>query len=340
MVVSVVTSTAETVGWNIDESAGEDIETDATQQCAARLITLPAIQLCVARTMTDLNIELEAPETNTVKHTTEDPRDGTEIHLTFRADPETGKIHWEASWNDGREKAKNGRTDEISPEHGAVMYAREPKINGAPTPGSKLPDAKLDALRADLEAAQEYYDATEQAKRDAPLRFRVVKHEYRVSDYSTSDLALRPTKDRRHQTDDDRALIEEAGDLGGTAGLGDGGDPKAFGDMEKGDEFAADELRERLNAEFADEQDEREARREREADREALVDEHPELRGLSFDTEEARAAFDEAVETGESAVIATTSTECNGEVRECSTDRLVHRATPDGGVETERTHTH
>jgi hypothetical protein len=108
---------------------------------------------------------LTRPEFETHEHTVEDPEDGTEIHFTFEADADRGEIAWTAKWNGAA--PRTGYTDEISTKHGAVMYPREPKINGARTPGSKLPDEMLDALRADLEAAQEHHQAVEAAEEAA-----------------------------------------------------------------------------------------------------------------------------------------------------------------------------
>jgi hypothetical protein len=105
------------------------------------------------------------PEFETYEHTTEDPEDGTEILLTFEADAERGEIAWRAEWNGGRKRT--GHTDEISAKHGAIMYPRSPRINGARTQGSRLPETMLDALREDLEAAQEHHRAVEAAEEAA-----------------------------------------------------------------------------------------------------------------------------------------------------------------------------
>lgn len=51
-------------------------------------------------------------------------------------------------------------------------------------------------------------------------------------------------------------------------------------------------------------------------------------------------ALDEADETGEEVVISETTTDCNDSSKECNLDRVTRVATPDGNVETRRTHTY
>jgi len=58
------------------------------------------------------------------------------------------------------------------------------------------------------------------------------------------------------------------------------------------------------------------------------------------DEEREQDALDEAAETGERVEINTTTTDCNDPSKECSLDRVTRYATPDGEIETERTHTY
>lgn len=56
--------------------------------------------------------------------------------------------------------------------------------------------------------------------------------------------------------------------------------------------------------------------------------------------EKEQDALDEAAETGEDVVISKTTTECNDDAKECNLDHVSRVATPDGDIETHRTHTH
>lgn len=59
------------------------------------------------------------------------------------------------------------------------------------------------------------------------------------------------------------------------------------------------------------------------------------------DEEKEQDALDEAAETGEEVVISkTTAAECNDPSKECNLDHVTRVATPDGDVETRRTHTY
>lgn len=51
-------------------------------------------------------------------------------------------------------------------------------------------------------------------------------------------------------------------------------------------------------------------------------------------------ALDEAAETGEEVVISKTTTDCNDSSEECNLDHVTRVATPEGDVETRRTHTY
>jgi hypothetical protein len=56
--------------------------------------------------------------------------------------------------------------------------------------------------------------------------------------------------------------------------------------------------------------------------------------------EQEQDALNEAAETGDEVVINESTTDCNDPRKECSLDRVTRVATPEGAVETRRTHTH
>lgn len=56
--------------------------------------------------------------------------------------------------------------------------------------------------------------------------------------------------------------------------------------------------------------------------------------------EKEQEALEEAAETGEEVVISKTTTECNDPAKECNLDHVTRIATPDGEIETRRTHTY
>lgn len=82
--------------------------------------------------------------------------------------------------------------------------------------------------------------------------------------------------------------------------------------------------------------DEKKERREREA----VIEEHPELRGLSFDPTDAREGFEEAAKTGTPVTVAHGGSDCNDPSIECSWDNISYRAMPNGKIERERIHTY
>jgi len=56
--------------------------------------------------------------------------------------------------------------------------------------------------------------------------------------------------------------------------------------------------------------------------------------------EKDQGALDEAVETGEEIVISKSTTSCNDPAKECNLDHVTRVATPDGDIETRRSHTY
>ena len=58
------------------------------------------------------------------------------------------------------------------------------------------------------------------------------------------------------------------------------------------------------------------------------------------DEEIEQDALDEAAETGEAVVLNKTTTTCNDPSKQCLTDKITRLATPEGEIETDRTHTY
>lgn len=56
--------------------------------------------------------------------------------------------------------------------------------------------------------------------------------------------------------------------------------------------------------------------------------------------EQEQGALEEAAETGEEVVISKTTTQCNDSRKECNLDHVTKVATPEGDIETRRTHTY
>lgn len=235
----------------------------------------------------------DLPAFETYEHTTDD--DGTEVRFTFTADPERGEIEWTAAWDD---QERSGYTEEISEQHGAIIYPHSPRINGAKTQGSKLDADLLDALAADLAAAQDHAAVLRAKRQDEPLT-------YTVEEYTTTSRAggwgeqtfektrLAPSK----PTGD---MDERQRELHGRVDTG-----RVPDDAEPGDVLT-----------FADLLDDPRTRDERDQD-----------------------ALTEAAETGQDVVISRQTAPCNDSREECSLDHVSKIATPDGEIETRRTHT-
>lgn len=68
-----------------------------------------------------------------------------------------------------------------------------------------------------------------------------------------------------------------------------------------------------------------------------ILSQHPELRRVSIDNLDA---FDEAQDAGEQVVIGDSTSDCNDDGKQCNLDIITYIATPDGDVETTRTHTY
>ncbi|MFC4987964.1 hypothetical protein [Saliphagus infecundisoli] len=189
----------------------------------------------------------EPPEFGTVEHVCAD--DGTELALAFSVTVTHGRaaIEWTASWEGGE---RSGLTDVLSDHHGAVIYDPKPTINGEETTGSKLPPEKLEALRADLAAAERYVERAREAAADArrtdPLELVVGEHVARSGGELTATRVLTPSKaeeafGRSQWTGAERALMAAVEDeLGTTGGFPNADGP--FAESAIGEAFALREV--------------------------------------------------------------------------------------------------
>lgn len=286
----------------------------------------------------------EKPDVETYEHVPTQVDD--HIQFTFQVvEARGGAIKWTAEWDD---KERVGYSDELSEKHRAIMYPRSPKIGGEPTKGSKLDDDLYAALKADLEAMQDYAEAKREAERQAErakdLTLTVKEIEYTVghrTKYTRRARVLDPNKRERHRTDEESeivaALRRELGEADGRPLAEGEGNP--FDDVAAGEPFAVPELREQVDG-LDDAVDAIVADREREQARQELRNDHPVLYGVTFDPDDVRAALDEASAAGERVPALSTTGECADDSRECSLDRVAFVATPDGEIDVERTHTY
>ena len=196
----------------------------------------------------------DRPDFGTVVHVCEDD-DGTELAFTFSVSVDHGRptIEWTASWEGGE---RSGATDVISEEHGAVIYDPKPTINGEPTAGSKLPEGKLAALRADLAAAERYLaearETAADAKRTEPLELVVGEHVTKNGSELTAAKVLTPTKTEEafgltQWTEEERALMAPIEDELGTTGGFPNADGDPFADSDVGESFTLREVVDRID---------------------------------------------------------------------------------------------
>lgn len=301
----------------------------------------------MAQSDADIGDAPTAPETETYEKVATDPDDGTEIRFEFEADPETGQIHWTAEWDGGED---SGRTSRLNERKSAILYTNA-HVNSKRLDGSKLEGDLFKALQADLAAVQDYradlreWEAEQERQTDLTLTVTEITWQSGThrTKYTRQARVLSPNKAQRHWTDDEQdamdALARELGEANDLPRAEPGDDESnPFADVDEGTEFSLDEALDRADAsdELADVEDEC----AREAALEALHDDYPQLRGVDVDPEDARAAFDEAAETGDPVEMAGGTDRCSDPSAECNLDLLTYRATPDGDVDIERTHTY
>ena len=185
----------------------------------------------------------------------------------------------------------------------------------------------------------EWRESAEEWVEEQPLRFAVEHHEYKTgthrTKYNTSSDVLKKNKPERLMTSAEKRLVESLRDEFGEAdGYPDVNDED---DFEEGEVYDADALEE-LVEERVDDKLEEEREEERWGE---LCEEHPELRGVSgVDVDGVEEAFNEAIGRGEKVEIVAVSEYCNEPSYECDIDNVRYYATPDGGVEKKRIHTH
>ena len=217
-------------------------------------------------------------------------------------------------------------------------------------------DARVERQEAEFEAEitaqKNEYD---RAMRATPLRFSVeeMTHTGATAGWGKTERTawvLMPTvgnravdfenERERFLTDEEECALYALTDLlGETAHVPNAeGEDNPFTADDRGEEFTVDEVAARVDG-FDDAVRAVERRREKTAAWEELVDEFPVLAGVDTDAETARDALDEAAADGEPVSITTTSARCSDPSEECSLDRVTYRATPDGEIETDRSHT-
>lgn len=291
----------------------------------------------------------EEPDVETYEHNATDPEDGSEIQFTFEADPDRGSIRWTAEWDGGE---NSGHANELSDEHGAIIYRGSPRINGEKTHGSKLPDEKLNALEEDLEAVQEYRKEKREAEEEAllaqDLTLIVSEIEYKAghrTKYTVVARVLKPSKDERYWDEDEQKLMDAM-----RRELGESNDyPSAesdedeaenpFESLEEGTTLTVGEAASTVDG-LEDTIEEIDAEIEREEAWTNLVDDYPQLRGSDADPARVREGFEEASDLGENVEVASGTASCNDAEEECSLDLLTYYATPDGDIDVARTHTY
>jgi hypothetical protein len=299
--------------------------------------------------MTEEITNPEKPDVGTYEKTTED--DGTEIHLEFEVVVHMGsaKIKWTASW---AEIEKTGHTDELSRNHGAIMYRGQPRINGQKTRGSKISDETLDALEADLEAMAEYAKAKQETNRKERLQedltFTIREVSWKVghrTKYTKTARVLVPSKSKECQREDETDIVAALKDILGEANgkplaeAEDEAEQNPFDTLETGTEFTVQDLYGLVDG-LEDAVADVEAARDRQQAREELRDEHPELHGVRFDPESVRAGLETAAETDERVEVAHWTDDCNDPSEECNLDHVRAYATPGRNIERERAHTY
>lgn len=299
--------------------------------------------------MSDDNTVPDCPDVEVHTKTADDG--DTEIQFRFEAVPErSGTIKWTAKWEGGE---ISRYTDELSEEHGAIMYQHAPRINGEKTSGSRLNADLFESLRNDLSEMKEFVQACQEAKRQqklaTELTFTVEQISYKVgtfrTEYTQTARVLMPNKSERFWTDEEEDVVEA---LKRNLGEADGNplaepdsedESNPFESVEEGAQFSLTEVGD-LVGNLDDVLQTIVDEREREEAISELRDEHPELYGVQFDPETVQEAFSEASETGEPVTVTTEVGDCDGSVAECSLDRVSYQATPDGSIEVARTHTY
>lgn len=185
----------------------------------------------------------------------------------------------------------------------------------------------------------EWLDNAEEWVQNQPLQYHVVEHEYKTGTHRTkyhrSATVLKPNKREHDMTLSERRTYEALQDVLDTAD----DYPELSEDTEYsvGDVLTLDDVADKTVEETVDEI----AEQEREDEQwQELVAEYPVLRDFPTNTDEVEGAFETAAETGEHEQIASVTRQCNEPSYECNLDKETAYATPDGDIETTRTHTH
>lgn len=218
--------------------------------------------------------------------------------------------------------------------------------------GVVLPEDVDDQLKTDEKHFREQITVDREEHHEnmlaEPLILAIINLEYETgwrTHYQHEAKVLEPSKQKKHWTEDEQttmAALKRA--VGETQGYVEAeGKYNPFHACELGTTFDVDEAVHHAEDAGAGVEDAREAiaaETERKAAREALIEDHPELHGVTFDPDEIESGFEEAAETGESVTVARGGSNCNDQSLECSWDNIAYRATPDGEITRERIHTY
>ena len=271
--------------------------------------------------------------------------------LTVRADPETGRVAWTAD-------DRSGNRAKLDGDRRAVLFSPPTNLFGERRDGIGLDDATFEKLEADLAAVEEYREAARAAKekrreiererqdaleRDRELELELDEIEYTVGSrtkYHRTARVLRPNNQRRNQTESERetmdALRRLLGDRDGDI-LADEDGP--FDEADVGDTWTLDEAAARVDG-VDDEIEAVRADREAEQAREEMLERFPRLRRTGADPETVMEGAEQAAEEDTDVVVAHGGGECSDPSLECSWDNISYIVTPEGEIETSRTHTY
>jgi hypothetical protein len=276
---------------------------------------------------------------------------GTEVRFSYKAVPERGgSIRWTVEWED---EEKSGYSKELREDHGALVFRRSQTINGTTLDGKKLRDEQFDSLQDDLREMQHYVNQKREAERqqklaeDLTLTIKEITYKTGThrTKYTRKARVLVPHKNARHWREEEEVRMEalsiELGDADGKP-LAESRDEDAnnpFESLDEGTELMLSEAIERVDGIDEVIEDVVSTRETREA-LEELHEEYPVLRDTNASPDEVEQAFEEAEETGEPVTVTTGTAPCNDRNKECNLDNLRYRATPDGEIEVNRTHTY
>lgn len=124
-----------------------------------------------------------------------------------------------------------------------VLFSRRISLCGHDDVGGlKIPAEIRDALRAEKDRLTEEIEQVNEAERETPLSFDVVRKSYRISDYQTSALVLSPSKETRLWTDEETEQVEVLREVLGEKGNHHSKQLAAPDGVEEGDTLAVEDV--------------------------------------------------------------------------------------------------